>query len=212
MNNFDLHEQAQQLADTRSAYSLARELLELQASRQSVPVTETVRTAPERIWLQVGDAAHYHSEPFPGGTDGVTWCADSVASCEVPYVRADLMEPVPEGWHVVPEDPTYDMRWAGASVQVKTHQSEVEWVGDIWRTMISFAPRWGVQQFIEPIRCEMPEGWKMVPVEVITPTLSWPIEVGVSAFSRAEKAGCGLEDCVHDALSAMLAAAPEPSK
>jgi hypothetical protein len=29
MNNFDLHEQAQQLADTRSAYSLARELLEL---------------------------------------------------------------------------------------------------------------------------------------------------------------------------------------
>lgn len=31
MTNFDLHEQAQQLADTRSAYSLARELLELHA-------------------------------------------------------------------------------------------------------------------------------------------------------------------------------------
>lgn len=31
MTNFDLHEQAQQLADTRSAYSLARELLEAKA-------------------------------------------------------------------------------------------------------------------------------------------------------------------------------------
>lgn len=28
MTNFDLHDQAQQLADTRSAYSLARELLQ----------------------------------------------------------------------------------------------------------------------------------------------------------------------------------------
>lgn len=32
MTNFDLHDQAQQLADTRSAYSLARELLELRAA------------------------------------------------------------------------------------------------------------------------------------------------------------------------------------
>ena len=53
-------------------------------------VTETIRTAPERIWLQVGDQSHYHSEPFPSDTSEVSWCADSVIACEVPYVRVDL--------------------------------------------------------------------------------------------------------------------------
>lgn len=56
----------------------------------AVTVTETIRTAPERIWLQVGDQGHYHSEPFPSDTSEVSWCADSVVACEVPYVRADL--------------------------------------------------------------------------------------------------------------------------
>lgn len=57
----------------------------------AVTVTETIRTAPERIWLQVGDQSHYHSEPFPSDTSEVSWCADSVMACEVPYVRADLL-------------------------------------------------------------------------------------------------------------------------
>ena len=61
-----------------------------QRPKQSVAVTETIRTAPERIWLQVGDQSHYHSEPFPSDTSEVSWCADSVIACEVPYVRADL--------------------------------------------------------------------------------------------------------------------------
>lgn len=59
----------------------------------AVTVTETIRTAPERIWLQVGDQSHYHSEPFPSDTSEVSWCADSVVGCEVPYVRADLAAP-----------------------------------------------------------------------------------------------------------------------
>lgn len=54
-------------------------------------ITETISTAPKRIWLQVGDQSHYHSEPFPSDTSEVTWCADSVVACEVPYVRADLV-------------------------------------------------------------------------------------------------------------------------
>ena len=57
----------------------------------AVTVTETIRTAPERIWLQVGDQLHYHSEPFPSDTSEVSWCANSVMACEVPYVRADLL-------------------------------------------------------------------------------------------------------------------------
>ena len=60
-----------------------------------VTITETIRTAPERIWLQVGDQSHYHSEPFPNNTSEVTWCSDSVVACEVPYVRADLVGNIP---------------------------------------------------------------------------------------------------------------------
>lgn len=62
----------------------------------AVTVTETIRTAPERIWLQVGDQEHYHCEPFPRDTSEVSWCADSVVGCEVPYVRADLAATTPE--------------------------------------------------------------------------------------------------------------------
>ncbi|MGN5136598.1 phage N-6-adenine-methyltransferase [Aeromonas veronii] len=57
---------------------------------QSVTVTKTIITAPDRIWLQVGDQSHYHSEQFPTDTSEVSWCADSVMACEVPYVREDL--------------------------------------------------------------------------------------------------------------------------
>lgn len=59
----------------------------------AVTVTETIRTAPERIWLQVGDQSHYHNDPFPSDTSEVSWCADSVVACEVPYVQADLAAP-----------------------------------------------------------------------------------------------------------------------
>lgn len=57
--------------------------------------TEVVITAPERIWLQVGDEEHYSSEPFPNNTSEVTWCMESVAGCEVPYIRADLFATPP---------------------------------------------------------------------------------------------------------------------
>ena len=58
--------------------------------KQSVTVTETIRTAPERIWLQVGDQPGDSDYQFPDHHDEVTWCADSVIACKVPYVRADL--------------------------------------------------------------------------------------------------------------------------
>ena len=69
------------------------DLLAGQLPDPAVTVTETIRTAPERIWLQIGDQSHYHSEPFPNDTSEVSWCADSVIACEVPYVRADLAAP-----------------------------------------------------------------------------------------------------------------------
>ncbi|WP_429058940.1 ASCH/PUA domain-containing protein [Aeromonas jandaei] len=69
-----------------------------QRPKQSVAVTETIRTAPERIWLQVGDQAGDGDYQFPEHHDEVTWCADSVVACEVPYVRADLVGKQPDPW------------------------------------------------------------------------------------------------------------------
>ncbi|WP_041208807.1 hypothetical protein [Aeromonas jandaei] len=68
--------------------------------RQKIPVTvtETIRTAPERIWLQVGDSQGDSDYPFPEHHDEVTWCSDSVIACEVPYVRADLAGKQPDAW------------------------------------------------------------------------------------------------------------------
>lgn len=79
-----------------------------QRPKQSVAVTETIRTAPERIWLQVGDQEHYHSEPFPRGTSEVSWCADSVTGCEVPYVRADLAGKLSDHHEQHPDDAAVD--------------------------------------------------------------------------------------------------------
>lgn len=58
----------------------------------SESISEVVRTAPERIYLQIASEAHYNSEPFPDYHDGITWCHESVGGCEVAYVRADLAD------------------------------------------------------------------------------------------------------------------------
>lgn len=79
--------------EARALHNRIDALLADQLPSPTVTVTETIRTAPERIWLQVGDQSHYHSEPFPSDTSEVSWCADSVIACEVPYVRADLAAP-----------------------------------------------------------------------------------------------------------------------
>lgn len=85
----------------------------------AVTVTETIRTAPERIWLQVGDQVGDGDHQFPEHHDEVTWCADAMVACEVPYVRADLaghswrtLDTVPEGWRLVPFNPTTE-QWNG---------------------------------------------------------------------------------------------------
>lgn len=83
-------------------------LLAGQLPDPAVTVTETIRTAPERIWLQVGDQSHYHSEPFPSDTSEVSWCPDSVTGCEVPYVRADLAGKLPDHHEQHPDDAAVD--------------------------------------------------------------------------------------------------------
>lgn len=80
--------------DARIVMGLISDIDTAMAGKLPAPtdgVTETIRTAPERIWLQVGDHAGDGDYQFPEHHDEVTWCADSVVACEVPYVRADLV-------------------------------------------------------------------------------------------------------------------------
>lgn len=105
----------------------------------AVTVTETIRTAPERIWLQVGDQEHYHSEPFPSDTSEVSWCADSVMACEVPYVRADLASQVP-----LRSSDQNLLDWAVTSWHEQVAHRPMENVyrrtlDSVWRQVIRFA-------------------------------------------------------------------------
>ena len=76
-------EQQQWAADLREAAAA----LAAQPS-QRLPLAQA--TAPREIWLQISDEANDIGEPFPDDHEGITWCQDSVLSCEVKYVRADL--------------------------------------------------------------------------------------------------------------------------
>jgi len=64
-----------------------------QQAEGSQRTPEAVLTAPERIWLQIGDESDYLNEPFPHSAgEEITWCQDSVVAAEVAYVRADLAD------------------------------------------------------------------------------------------------------------------------
>ena len=65
------------------------------------PLTLVQATAPREIWLQISDEAEHSAEPFPTDHEGITWCQDSVLTCEVKYVRADLAAQPAEPGHVI---------------------------------------------------------------------------------------------------------------
>lgn len=58
---------------------------------------DNLKTWPEKIWLQV----HDEGKTLPayslkeGYGDEITWCGDSVWSCEIKYIRADLVPELP---------------------------------------------------------------------------------------------------------------------
>lgn len=87
MTNFTLHDQAQQLADTRSAYSLAREPLELQASRPVWHLAGSGYSLPRFMSQE-----QYDSQP------------QSVQEWYEP-----IRHEAPEGWKIVPLELTKEM-------------------------------------------------------------------------------------------------------
>lgn len=66
-----------------------------------------IKTWPERIYLQHGDApevpAFHDVYPGNGYSDNVTWCQDRIEPVDVEYVRADLAAPAAsEGYVIAP--------------------------------------------------------------------------------------------------------------
>ena len=48
---------------------------------------------------------------------------------------------VPEGWQLVPVEPTEEMCEAGANAPLKVRQAEATWIGVIYRAMLAAAPK-----------------------------------------------------------------------
>lgn len=56
-------------------------------------------TAPDHIWLDIGEQAHLidPGDTFKTIAGGVTWSGDNATGCGVKYIRADLAVSIPEG-------------------------------------------------------------------------------------------------------------------
>ncbi|MEM0584904.1 DUF551 domain-containing protein [Enterobacter asburiae] len=82
---------------------------------ENIPVNTPCKEAPEHIWLQTAGVW-----PENGEFSELTWCSDNQHEDDTLYVRADVVpgnSPViPDGWKLVPIDPTKDMLRAGQSV------------------------------------------------------------------------------------------------
>ncbi|MEG5673374.1 hypothetical protein UXP76_22695 [Enterobacter asburiae] len=82
---------------------------------ENIPVNTPCKEAPEHIWLQTAGVW-----PENGEFSELTWCSDNQHEDDTLYVRADVVgdkSPViPDGWALVPVEPTKDMLRAGQSV------------------------------------------------------------------------------------------------
>lgn len=96
-----------------------------------LPANTPCKEAPEHIWLQTAGVW-----PENGEFSELTWCSDNQHTDDTLYVRADVVtgnSPViPDGWVMVPEEPTHEMLEAGDE-QFGTY--------DVYRRMIAAAPQ-----------------------------------------------------------------------
>ncbi|QDJ96123.1 hypothetical protein KE336_gp10 [Aeromonas phage 4_D05] len=60
---------------------------------------------------------------------------------QVPDHAEHPLATVPEGWQLVPVEPTEEMCEAGANAPLKVRQAEVTWIGVIYRAMLAAATR-----------------------------------------------------------------------
>ncbi|MEG6142264.1 hypothetical protein UXP65_15695 [Enterobacter kobei] len=96
-----------------------------------LPANTPCKDAPEHIWLQTAGVW-----PENGEFSELTWCSDNQHPDDTLYVRADVVTGnspvVPDGWVMVPVEPTHEMLEAGDE-QFGTY--------DVYRRMIAAAPK-----------------------------------------------------------------------
>lgn len=87
------------------------------------PLHDVAATAPGVVWLNIFGVESDYESGFPQDHEGITWCESEVGDLDVPYVRVDRVAAVAaalgrgavrQGWKLVPEEPTPEMRKAAA--------------------------------------------------------------------------------------------------
>ena len=110
-----------------------------------LPANTPCKEAPEHIWLQTAGVW-----PENGEFSELTWCSDNQHEDDTLYVRADVVagnSPViPDGWVMVPKEPTEEMIAAAMNSNDVLFDKEDDTLfrvqhGEIWRAMLSAAPQ-----------------------------------------------------------------------
>lgn len=89
-----------------------------------LPANTPCNDAPEHIWLQTAGVW-----PENGEFGELTWCSDNQHPDDTLYVRADVVagnSPViPDGWKLVPVEPTAEMISSGIAAHYERSQIQI---------------------------------------------------------------------------------------
>lgn len=123
--------------NTAHLYQLAREI----ESMSSVSLYRHAQPAPEKY--NIGDATMRHIFT-PTGMTNVSDMQAVFDRVEAVFVGMEQPAPVvPDGWVMVPKEPTAEMQSAGASaIRIETTAVNKLWTGNaVYRAMLAAAPR-----------------------------------------------------------------------
>lgn len=111
----------------------------------NIPANTPCKEAPEHIWLQTAGVW-----PENGEFSELTWCSDNQHEDDTLYVRADVVAgnspALPDGWALVPVEPTEGMIAAAMCSNDVLFDKEDDTLfrvqhGEIWRSMLAAAPQ-----------------------------------------------------------------------
>ncbi|HHT3488380.1 TPA: hypothetical protein ACTYMW_005365 [Enterobacter hormaechei] len=90
----------------------------------TIPANTPCKEAPEHIWLQTAGVW-----PENGEFSELTWCSDNQHEDDTLYVRADVVSGnspvVPDGWVIVPVEPTAEMISSGIAAHYERNQIQI---------------------------------------------------------------------------------------
>ena len=101
-----------------------------------LPASTPCKDAPEHIWLQTSGVWTENAE-----FSELTWCSDNQHPDDTLYVRADVVAGnsplIPDGWKLVPVEPTTN-QWAAG---MQAFDSGMDKVTRVYKAMLAAAPQ-----------------------------------------------------------------------